>query len=374
MWKSYLFQMTTGRLGPQLDLSGGSWSVSLNATETAKFEFSKAGMPAVDYKLWLAPWWAGVLLTWNNVPIYGGPIIGQPYESRTALHVDCGGMRSILARRAVVKEIPDWVNLAKQPPVQFKGFSLGTIAKKVVQHVQLKPGGGLPISYPIPDEAVADDADHQRTYENYNLATTFCDDVLTKLSNVRNGPDIMFRPRFLDSQHITFDMLTGTEHNHRIRQTNAPTWDTTAVAGSVAEMQMTSTGSYQTDRVYAVGAGMNEGVLIAVAEDLSRASKGFPLLESHYPSMSENQPVVQAHADGNLNQNHKKLLEIQMTVRADGVYPLGSFWPGDLVQLVVKDWKAIPDGTHKARLLNMNGSLTNNTKDIRLSLQIEDDQ
>lgn len=374
MWKAFLFQVTTGQLGPQLDLEGGNWSVSLNAVESGKFEFSKAAMPKLDYSLWLAPWWAGVLLTWKDQPIYGGPIIGQPYESRTSLHVDCGGIRSVLARRAIIQEpTNDWSNLAKYPPIQFKGFSLGTIAKKVVQQAQLKPGGALPISFPVAEETVADDADHQRTYQNYNVATIFCDEVLTKLSNVRNGPDIMFRPRFLNSQLVTFEMWHGTEYSHRIHQKNLPVWDTTGEASSVSDMQMTSTGSYQTDRVIAVGAGMNEGTLMAMAEDLTRVSRGFPLLESSYPSMSENQPVVQAHADGSLAQNHKKLLEVQMTVRADGVFPLGSFWPGDLVHIVVKDWKALPDGTHKARLLNMNGSLTNNVNDIRLSLQIEDD-
>lgn len=371
MWKAFLFQVTTGQIGPQVGLEGGSWSISLNSIENCKFEFSKANMPAVDYDYWLAPWWSGVLLVWDEIPIYAGPVIGDPYESRTALHVDCGGFRSILARRIVVEEQTDWTQTSFTT-VSFKGYSLGTIAKKVVQKAQLKPGGQLPISYPIPDETAADDADHERNYQGYNLANLYANDVLTKLSNVRNGPDIMFRPRYLSSQKITLDMWHGTETNTRIRQLTTPVWDTTAEAGSVSDMQMTSTGSYQTDRVFAIGAGMNEGTLIRVAEDTSRVVAGFPLLETTYPSNSENASVVQAHADGSLQSNHKKLLEVQMTVRADGVYPLGTFWPGNQVQLVLQGWKAIKDGVHTARLLNMNGSLTNNVNDIRLSLQIED--
>lgn len=371
MWKAFLFQVTTGQIGPQLGLEGGSWSISLNDVETAKFEFSKANLPLVDYDYWLAPWWAGVFLTWNGVPIYGGPIIGHPYESRSALHVDCGGIRSVLARRVVVQEMQDWTQVSNTK-VSFKGLSLGTIAKRVVQKIQEKPGGVLPVSFPIADQTVADDADHERNYEGYNLSNLFTSDVLTKLSGVRGGPDIMFRPRYRDSQRLTFDMWHGTEDQPRIQQNVTPVWDTTVEAGSVSDMQMTSTGAYQTDRVFAIGAGMNEGTLIRVAQDDSRVSRGFPILESTYSSMSENAPVVQAHADGSLAQNHQKLHEVQMTVRADGVYPLGTFWPGDQIQVVLKGWVAVNDGVHKARLLNMNGSLSDKLNDIRLSLQLED--
>lgn len=368
MWSSYLFQTTTGRIGPQIQVKDATWSVSLNNTETGKIDISKSELPKVDLDYWLAPWWAGVCLLYDRRPIYAGPIIGRPFESFTTLSVDTGGMRSILARRVVAPELTDWTQLSKSTTA-YHGMSLATIAKKVVQLSQQKTGGSLPISFPVPEQTTADDADHQRTYRGFNIQNLFTDDVLTKISNVQHGPDIMFRPRLLNDSQLTFDMWTGSEGQPRIPQTQTPVWDTTPVKGWVADMQMTTTGAYQTYRVYAIGAGTDEGTLIRVASDTGPMQKGYPLLETTYSSGDSEDPnVVQTHANGNLEANNHMLHEISMTVRADGAYPLGMFWPGDLVQLVVKGWVSLPDGVYNARLLNINGTLTN---DIKLSLQIE---
>lgn len=329
---------------------------------------SKADLPAVDLQYWTNPWWGGVLFTYDERPIYAGPIIGRPYEAFTTLSMDCGGFRSILARRVVAPELGDWTQLSKAV-LAYNGYSLGTIAKKVVQASLDKSGGYLPISYPVPEQTTVNDADHQRTYKGFNVSNLITDDVLTKISNVSNGPDIMFRPRLLNDSQLTFDMFTGTEGAPRIAQKITPVWDTTSALGSVADMQMTITGAYQTNRVYAVGTGQDEGTVIRVASDTAPIVKDYPLLETVISySDSEDPNVVQSHANGSLTANTNMLHEIQMTVRADGVYPLGTFWPGDLVQIVVKGWVSLPDGTYNARLLNINGGLT---QDIKLSLQIE---
>lgn len=368
MWKSYLFQTTTGRIGPQVQVKNLTWSVSLNGTETAKMDLSKSEIPAVDLNYWVAPWWAGVLLTYNDNPIYAGPIIGRPYESWGSLSIDCGGIRSILARRLAALEVQDWSQLSKTV-VEYHGLSLATIAKRVVQLSMNKSGGPLPISFPVPEQTTVDDADHQRTYRGFNIQNLVTDDVLTKISNVQHGPDIMFRPKMLNASQITFEMWTGSEGQPRIPQNITPVWDTTPVMGSVSDMQMTTTGAYQTNRVYAVGAGTDEGTLIRAASDNGPLVQGYPLLETTYSSGdSEDPAVVQAHANGSLEANNHMLHEINMSVRADGLYPLGTYWPGDLVQIVIKGWISLPDGTYNARLLNINGT---STQDVKLSLQIE---
>lgn len=368
MWKSYLFQTTTGRIGPQVQPKDVSWSVSLNGTETAKLGLSKSDLPKIDYEYWLSPWWAGVLFTYDERPIYAGPIIGHPYESWTTLNLDCGGLRSLFARRIVAQEMTDWTQLAKSV-VEYRGLSLATIAKRAVQLSMLKSGGSLPVTFPVPEQTAADDADHQRTYRGFNIQNLFTDDVLTKISNVQQGPDIMFRPRLLNDSQLTFDMWTGSENSPRIPQKITPVWDTTPVSGSVADFQMTTTGAYQTNRVYAVGAGMDEGTLIRVASDNGPLQQGYPLLETTYSSgQTEDPNVAQAHANGSLAANNRMLKEINMTVRADGVYPLGTFWPGDMIQIAVKGMIGLTDGVYNARLLNINGT---HTQDVKLSIQIE---
>jgi hypothetical protein len=368
-WTTYLFHVGTGRLGPRIDVSSGSWSIDLNTSETLKVVLEKKTLPAVNLDLWLAPWWGGVALFWNDTPMIAGPIIGHSQEDINKLSIDVGGIRSVLLRRLVIPELSDWSTLA-QKEISYYGYSLGTIARKVVQQVQQKPAGYLPIFYPQPDETAANDANHQRVYQSFDLGNLSCDAVLTKLSNVSRGPDIMFRPRMVSPSNIGWDMWTGTEANPRIPQAQMNIWDTTAEKGNVAELLITSSGAYQTDRVFATGAGTDKGTLIQVAEDLSGLEQGYLLLESTISDGGNTNPaIVAAHAEGNLDAYKAPLRELALTVRADGTYPMGSFWPGDLIELYTGGWRDISDGLHRARILHMSGQFDHN---IKLNIQTED--
>lgn len=369
MWTANLFQVTTGAIGPQVNFKGASWSVSLNEIESLSIEISKADLPRVDLDYWISPWWAGVLYRWNGVPIFAGPIIAMPTESFYGFRLECKGLRAILQHRFVINEQEDWGALAASK-VRYDALSFGTIAQRVVKLGMNKPGGALPISFPIVESSAPSDGEHQRTYEGFNLGNISVHQVLEKLSGVTNGPDIMFRPRVVDDNSLTFDMWHGLSDAYPwIPQTKTPVWDTTAVQGEVTDLDMTTTGTYQVNRVFATGANQNESLLIRMSMDSLPLTKGYPLLES-VQSYGEikSLDVIQSHAKANLAQNSKKLVEIQATVRADGEHKLGTFWPGDRCQLVIRGWRSLPDGVHNMRLLNINGSDDNN---VRMSLQTE---
>ena len=365
MWSAHLFQTTTGNVGPAVDFESLSWGVDLNDADSISIDVSKSSLPKLDLNYWLAPWWAGVLIMWNGNPIAGGPILSRPTESFETIGLSCAGIRAVLARRLVSREQTNWANQAKSV-VSWKNLTLGTIAKKSVQITEEKYGGALPISYPIADRA----GKHERNYRGFNVQNIDADDILTKLSEVINGPDIMFRPRMLSDNQVTFDMLYGDEIDPRIPQKFTPVWDTTADRGMISEMRVITTGTYMTNRTYSVGAGQDEGTLIRVNTNEAPLQKGYPLLETVVStSNSENADVVDDHGVADLWANRTPLVEIQMTVRADGSIPLGQFWPGDLVEVVVKDWLSLPDGVIPMRILSMTGDSSAN---IRVSLQTDD--
>lgn len=368
MWEAYLFQVTTGSLGPRISTSQSSWSISLNETESFGVDLKKSELPDLDLNYWLEPWWAGVVLVYDGRPIAAGPIISRPYETFDTIRLDCRGIRAILERRFVINELSDWTKVSRDV-VQYKGLSLGTIAKRVVQKGQQKPGGMLPIAYRTPEQTAANDADHQRTYKGYNLQNIDVDAVLTKLSEVTNGPDVMFKPRFIEDNRIVFDLWTGSENDPRIPQSRTPIWDMNAVNSTITDLQIVTTGTYKTTRAFATGTGTNEALLMRMAEDDRPLQKGFPMLET-VESFGEikTASVVQAHANATLKANSDKLIEIQLTVRADGLYKLGTFWPGDRIQLVTKNLLSLKDGIHNLRLLNINGS---NDNLVKLSAQTE---
>jgi hypothetical protein len=363
MWSAYLFETTTGSIGPRLEFETLDWSIELNGIESTNLRLRKSELPDVDLKYWFAPWWAGVVLFWDDTPIVGGPIITRPYEDFEFINIGCGGIRSVLTRRFVIEEFANWDDLPKKGNINRAGMSLGTIVNEVVRIAQSKPGGALPITYAVPDRAGV----HERNYRGFNIANLNADDVLTKLSDVAGGPDIMFKPRLLRPGVLTFDLWTGTDTQPRIPQKYTPVWDTTTASGDVSKMSVNTTGTYQTSRVFAIGTGQDEGTVIKVASDDRLIQQRYPLLETNISySASEDSAVVTSHAVANLQANDEPLVEIQMSVRADGTIPIGQFWPGDLVDVVTKGWQAIPDGTNQMRLLSISGDHSNN---VRVSLQ-----
>lgn len=365
MWTANLFQVTTGSIGPQVRFSELKWNIDLNDTESIDIELMKSDIPPVDRNLWLSPWWGGVLLSWDGTPIVAGPIMSRPNETYKSVSVSCGGIRSLLAKRLVTQELSDWTKLSKSK-VSYSKLSLPTIAKRVVQQSQNKYAGSLPISYAIPDQV----GTHQRNYEGFNVQNINCHEVLTKLSNVIDGPDVMFRPKLIRDNLLTFEMWTGTEGNPRIYQQFTPVWDTTVQHGNVVDLRIVTTGSYQTNRTYAIGAGEDQGKLIVVNTDERPMNKLYPLLETVVDTgNSENRSVVASHGDSNLETNSEPLVEIQMRVRGDGPIPFGHFWPGDLVEVIAKDWIGLPNGKTKMRLLSMTG---NHTPEVTVSLQRDD--
>lgn len=369
MWSANLFHVASGQIGPRLNFESVSWSIELNGTESISMKLKKSDLPSVNLDRWLSPWWAGVVLFWDGTPVVAGPILTRPSESFDSVSIACGGIRSVLKRRIVSLEQTDWSKQSKSV-IQYTGLSLGTIAKRVVDQSQAKIAGRLPILYANPDETFANDADHQRTYRGFNVQNIDCDDILTKLSNVINGPDIMFKPKLIADNQLAFVMWTGTEKQPRIYQSQTPVWDTTPEKGQVSDMSTIVTGSYQTSRTYSLGAGQDEGLLIKVNTNEAPLQAGYPLLETVVNvGNSENPDIVNGYGLANLWTNKESLLEIQMTVRGDGPISFGQFWPGDLVEIITKGWLSLPDGKTQMRLLSISGD---SSSEVKVSLQKED--
>lgn len=369
MWTAYLFKTTNGAIGPQVNFKTHTWSISLNETESLSIDLTTSDLPNVNLDFWLSPWWAGVLLKWNNTPIFAGPIVAVPSSTLNTVRVECKGIRGLLTKRFVITEQTNWDLLAKSK-IKYSALTFGTIMQRVVKIGMDKPGGALPISFPLPERTATNDTDHQRTYDGYNLSNVTVDDVLTKLSAVTNGPDVIFKPRLIDDNNLTFDMWHGNDDDDpAIQQSNTPVFDTTAVFNEVTDLSLILTGSYQTNRVFATGAGTNEALLIKQATDTAALTAGYPLLETTESYGEIKTPaVIQNHANANLLANKNRLLEIQLTVRADGEHALGSYWPGHRIQLVTEGVYGLKNGTHNLRLLNINGNQENS---VRMSLQLE---
>lgn len=371
----------------------------------------------------------------EEVPWVGGPITGRPTETLETLEMTWGGIRAILARRLALREdaVADAqaklaaliqvrkdvealelrlrnaekaLQTAKQKKVgvtaaenevkdaendlaaktaeaealeadteedfnvTFRNSSLGGIAWGLVQLAQLKPGGRLPIVRGTRAEA----GGYSRTYPWYDLANLNVDRLLTEISEMEDGPDIHFRPRWADRNQTRFEwvMVHGTNAQPVIAQEWSPDWDTTAEANDVVDITVSNDASAVTDRIYVTGTGSGAGVLVSQATNLARVQTGRPFLEAVASDSNQSDiNVLRQRAHGRLASTREPLDQVTLTVRADSDKNLLGRWRvGDAATVTIGEgWVHIPAGTYLMRVIKASGDLTEN-----VTLEMQEDQ
>lgn len=385
MWSAYLFHVRSGNLGPRIELSKASWELTINETETFSCTVVKSSLPVLDSSLWLEPWWAGVALLWNNTPIFAGPIVGRPREDFFNMDLACKGIRAVLGERTVTADMTNWNNLTKKDyvanwstdgqyngsvapnPVNSKFYNktYASLARLSVEESLTKLGGDLPINFRVPIESFTDpttekisDRPHYRRIAGWEGISV--DSVLTELSEVENGPDIMFRP-VLKGTTIQWDMWTGrNDANPEIYQESDTIWDTTSQSGYISELEVQYTGTYMNNRVFVIGAGSGGAQPIRMAQNKTKLDQMFPLLENYISDPSSNAGKIEDKAASALAADDKARHQLNATVRVDGINQVGTFWPGEYGKLITSGWYGLRNGETRAKILSMSGDLSNN--------------
>lgn len=370
MYQAYLVETVTGQVGHRLALVGNpSWSDEINGTGTHSVTVTRSDLETVERKRF-APWYGSVLITYTNkegeeVPAAAGPIQSYPEITQGSVKIECRGIRALLARRFVLKDgAPGAVNTIK-----YEGMSLGTIAKRVVEVCQDRPGGELPIRYATPTEYLS--PGNQRTYESWNIANLSVDDVLTKLTEVIDGPQVQFLPHFRDSskQFIDWHMYTGTSVQPYISQFTVPDIDLTSDDNGVVDYSVASVGTALTNRSYGTGAGEGEGTVVTYSENLNLVRKGYPFLESTFADSEITADKIHRlkSAAANEVENSQRMIDqVSLTIQADHRRnPFGMIVAGCEISLTVPDLLVIKPGTYSMRVINISGGGAN----LQLELQ-----
>ena len=363
-WRVYLLHTKSGQVGPMIDPIGGDWSIKLNGIEEMSVTLAKADLAGID-RAWYTPWWGGLLFTWHNgeteTPILAGPITQWSTETRRALGLEAKGLRGLYEHLVIGTDLKP------------RNVSLGQIMWELASVPGIKPGGGLPIVDGSPDP---DGRGHVRNYYSWNLANVGLDKLMTELSNVINGPDVMFRPRYRanDPRFIEWAVEHGTHLSPRIESGGVHDFDTTAARSAVEEISIGTDSSALVSRVWCTGTGEGPGTRIARAEDLSLVKAGFPFLEevisdpgatsgddtasSEHPPEAEELAKLSGLAQGELAARVDAVDQITVKVPVDhptrGVDRLRV---GDAAHVTVSGWVAVPDGTLRTRIVKASGDL-----------------
>lgn len=242
--------------------------------------------------------------------------------------------------------------------VSFSGMSLRGIASEVgTLCTSRKPSGQLPIDWTYAGEG----GGHERTYDGFDVGNNSCADVLRKLANVIDGPDIQFRPYLADETHVRLRLVAGSDSDVFIGQSATHEFAFMPHGGNAENVKVDYANPVM--RVYATGSGTDEAKLCCLSEDMTLCSMTdpWPLMEYHYnDSDADSAQILRGHADAELEATSRPLMQVSFDVHFNdpSVPPPGSMWPGEMVVLHVSGFPSLPDGPYRMRLMEMSGDDT----------------
>lgn len=266
-------------------------------------------------------------------PVWGGVIWTRKYDSATrVLSIGAADWWSYYNHRYI---LPVLSGTAYTDTTYVAGLSTAytateqnQIARNLLAQAALHTGGDIGITVDGNSSGIYRD----RSYYGYQLKDI--GSALKDLCNVLNGPDMLFDVGSTDSQGRPSRLLRlGAPH---LGQQGSPwVWE---YGGNMRSYVWPSDGTRMETRAYATSDGTAEGTPIGVAEDLTRYTYGWPLLEGaqQYSGVAQSQTLID-HASS--DQFVNRLPVVLPTLQVDGSLSptIDDFSVGDDARLVIKD-------------------------------------
>lgn len=390
-WSAYLCDTMTGMLDEPIDIPSFSWSIDVSDSslattrdkgvgehETSGLTLPWESIPGNTYaekRRNIAPMRRSLVLFWRSADparrsTLGVPILAGAIGTRTDTVDDTSfsllSPMSILSSRYAVREgeYGTGPNHTSPYSIRFDNLTYRAIASEIgYLCTDCKPGGALPIDWQYRGEKGM----RSREYDAWDVQNNSAADILTKLANVLNGPDMQFRPYLTsDNRYVRWQFLAGDDTNIYLGLNKLHELTYHPHGGTIQNITIDHLGPVQ--RVYTSGAGTDKAQITHLSQNLrlSQQADPWPLTEMTYSdSDTDNASVLIAHADATLAANQYPLMQISGEVHANKhddagheYLPLGTYWPGEPFQLVIQDHRALPDAIYRTRLMKMSGDET----------------
>lgn len=398
-WAAYLADTMTGLLAAPIDLPSFSWSVSVSDSSLATTRDKGVGedegsgirvpwsaVPASTASQRAAALCAdkrSIVLAWRtgrDPEEIGTPILMGAISPRTDTASDTSFSLSspmgMLENRFLTGDFGLNASGGTSWTKSFSNMSLRGIASEVGWLcTNAKPGGELPIDWTYRGET----GTHERTYKGFNVQNQSGADILEKIADVQDGPDMQFRPYLTgDGMHVRWRFTAGSDAGIFLGQDAVHRLAYHPSGGTIEGLTVDHVGPVM--RVYATGSGTDEAQLCHLSEDLSlvRSPDPWPLKEMAWSDTdTDDRSLLERHADATLAANRRPIMQIKGEIHVDDVdasglpiHPMGSFWPGELFSLDVDGFPSLPDGTYECRLMRMDGDETDK---VTLTFDVTED-
>lgn len=376
MWNTYICDTMSGLMLTPIDIQNFSWHMSVTdsslSTNTRR-NIGENGLSQISLP-WasvpantpegrnniLYPMKRSIVLMWDDTPVVFGTI-GYRVDSEDCTDFSLLSIQDLLSSRYLVSEdvFGKSYGGTTNDTIYYKNMSLRGIAADIINKcTRGKPSGELPIDTQYDGEP----GGHQRTYYGYNVSNNAADKLLNEISNVQDGVEMRFVP-YKRENNIRLRFEAGTDGEHELVNGSAKrtlTWFSNG-RGTIEGLKVSNIGP--TMRVYGTGAGQDDSTLCHLAQDLSlcQTRDPWPIVETVISDTSwDNQDLLKKHAEGALATSRYPLCQMRGSVHINDFDDqfIGMVWPGDLIDIDVRDHPSLPDGVHTVRILRMEGDST----------------
>lgn len=376
MWNSYICDTISGLMITPIDLQSFSWHMSVSDSSLStntKRKIGEDGLSQISLP-WasvpsntpegrnsiLYPMKRSIVLMWDDTPVIFGTI-GYRVDSEDCTDFSLLSIQDILSSRYLVREnvFGKSYGGTTNDTISYNNMSLRGIAADIIRKcTREKPSGGLPIDTQYDGEA----GNHQRTYYGYNVSNNAADKLLNEITNVQDGIEMRFVP-YKKGNNIRLRFEAGTDSEHELVNSNAKrtlTWFSNG-RGLIEELKVSNIGPSM--RVYGTGSGQDDSTLCHLAQDLSlcQTRDPWPIVESVVSDTSwDNIDLLRRHSEGTLESSKYPLCQMKGSVHINDFEDqfMGMVWPGDLIDIDIRDHPSLPDGIYTTRILRMEGDST----------------
>lgn len=340
-WSYLLADLRTAAVTAEIPLSGAKPSSRLNTAGSmgGTWTISSRWSGGDPYVL-TTPARTMLYALRDGRPMWGGVLWTRRWDPDTSrLELGASDWWSYFERRMVLPSfVPDGsVTQVAALSTVFDQIEQNDIVRDLIDQAQAHTGGDIGIVYDESTSGILRD----RAYFGHELVDV--GQALRQLAEVIDGPDLLFgvAPELDANGRVVKTLRIGAP---LLGQAGDP-WVFESGA-NLLSYSWDSDGTRMATRTYASGEGMEAGQLIAVAEDDSRYSDGWPVLEAeaNYSTVSVD-TTLQEHADSDLMRARLPVVTPSLTVRGDGknsrgvkVGPaVGEYQVGDHCRVVLND-------------------------------------